>query len=212
MIAFNLNWMYFDSQACKHFVHALRRHWFTSFLFTMLHLPLCMTLLLASSAISRLVVSNDVTAVPEGAEGATGEGEAVGGGRGLIWFFGAGLGAAICVMAMIGLLHKSIDDDITSLLDHSDKHTHKHDPATTAKTMRVHRTISRRVTLSIRVAAGVVMILLPLKHGLTSMEYLAIYMGITAFLIIAETIARLEKREWDLEEREEMEGEPEVEV
>lgn len=31
--AFGLNWIYFDSDSCQHFLHALRRHWFTSITF-----------------------------------------------------------------------------------------------------------------------------------------------------------------------------------
>lgn len=177
MIAFNLNWMYFDSQACKTFVHALRRHWVTSFLFTMLHLPLCMSLLLASSAMHRLVVS--VTPETEF-------------GGGLKWFFGAGLGVSVCTMATIGVLHKSMDDEI------SDARVNAQAPSLT--TMK--RTFSRRVVLGTRFAAGIAMALVPIANGLGSIEYLGIYAGITTFLIIEETISRIERREWELDDRE----------
>lgn len=167
MIAFNLNWIYFGSQACKHFIHAIRRHWFSGFLFTTLHLPLCMSLLLASSAINRLVTS------------ATLESEL---GGGLKWFFGAGLGASVWTMATIGVLHKNLDDA---------------EGLTERTTTR--RTISRRFVLGIRYLAGLVMILVPIADDLNSVQFLAIYVGITAFLIIEEIIARIEKREQDLD-------------
>lgn len=180
MIAFNLNWMYFDSQACKTFVHALRRHWLTSFLFTMLHLPLCMSLLLASSAMHRLVVSP----TPESESGG-----------GLKWFFGTGLGVSVCTMATIGVLHKNMDDEIP-------------DPRANAPAASITktRTFSRRVVLGTRYAAGIAMALVPLAKNLSSIKYLGIYVGITAFLIIEETIARIERREWELDEMAEREG------
>ncbi|KAJ6612797.1 hypothetical protein B0H10DRAFT_1806889, partial [Mycena sp. CBHHK59/15] len=126
MIAFNLNWMYFGSQACKHFVHAIRRHWLAGFVFTSLHLPLCMSLLLASSAINRLVVSASTDSELGG---------------GLKWFFGAGLGASVCIMATIGVLHKNLDDQ-----DGVGAAAVAHARAV-RKRSAIRRTISRRVVL-----------------------------------------------------------------
>ncbi|KAJ7031647.1 hypothetical protein C8F04DRAFT_1262754 [Mycena alexandri] len=179
MIAFNLNWMYFGSQACKHFVHAIRRHWVTSFLFTTLHLPLCMSLLLASSAINRLVTSSAVDSELGGA---------------LKWFFGAGLGVSVWTMATIGVLHKNLDDvdGISERVDRSPN--------------AIRRTISRRVVLGIRYLAGLAMILVPIVDNLSSIQFLAIYVGITAFLILEETIARIERREQELDEADEAEA------
>lgn len=182
MIAFNLNWMYFGSQACKHFVHAIRRHWFAGFLFTNLHLPLCMSLLLASSAINRLVTSASIDSSSE-----------LGGG--IKWFFGAGLGASVWTMATIGVLHKNLDDE-AGLTERS----------------TVRRTISRRIVLGMRYAAGLAMVLVPLAEDLSSIQFLAIYVAITAFLILEETVARIEKREEEIEARvEEAEAEAEAE-
>ncbi|KAJ7248625.1 hypothetical protein B0H12DRAFT_1123492 [Mycena haematopus] len=169
IIAFNLNWIYFGSQACKHFIHAIRRHWFTGYLFTTLHLPLCMALLLASSAMNRLVTSASIDSDLGG---------------GLKWFFGAGLGASMWTMATIGVLHKSLDDK---------------EGLTEQRTIR--RTISRRVVFAIRYAAGLAMTLVPIADGLSSIQFLGIYAGITAFLIIEEIIARIERREQDLDAR-----------
>jgi low temperature requirement protein LtrA len=172
MIAFNLNWMYFGSQACKHFVHAIRRHWMTGFMFTALHLPLCMSLLLASSAINRLITSASV------------ESEL---GGGLKWFFGAGLGASVWTMATLGVLHKNLDDD-AGLIERS--------PG------KNRRTISRRLVLGTRYLAGLAMILIPLVKDMSSVKFLAVYVGITAFLILEETISRIERRDIELDRRE----------
>ncbi|KAJ7507266.1 hypothetical protein B0H11DRAFT_2219094 [Mycena galericulata] len=169
MIAFNLNWMYFGSQACKHFIHAIRRHWFSGFLFTTLHLPLCMALLLASSATNRLVISDSIDSDSGG---------------GLKWFFGAGLGVSMCSMATLGVLHKNLDEE-EGFIDR--------------EPCKVRATISRKLVLGARYAAGLAMILIPLVKELSSIVFLAIYVAITAFLIIEETIARIERREQDFD-------------
>ncbi|KAJ7094011.1 hypothetical protein B0H15DRAFT_1020655 [Mycena belliarum] len=180
MIAFNLNWIYFGSQACKHFIHAIRRHWFTGFLFSALHLPLCMSIILASSSINRLITSPSL------------ESEL---GGGVKWFFGAGLGVGIWTMATIGVLHKNLDDE-EGLLERSFK--------------PIRRTISRKTVFGGRYLAGLAMILVPLAKDLSSVAFLAIYMGITAFLIIEETISRIERREQELDIR--MDGGPSEEA
>jgi low temperature requirement protein LtrA len=176
MIAFNLNWIYFGSEACKHFVHAIRRHWMTGFIFTFLHLPLCMALLLASSAINRLLTS------------ASTESEL---GSGLKWFFGAGLGVSVCAMATIGVLHKNLDDD---------------SGLTEGNPGKNRRTISRRLVLGTRYIAGLVMILVPLVNDMSSVKFLGIYVGITAFLVLEETISQIERRDMDLDRAESSPG------
>jgi hypothetical protein len=173
-LAFNLNWIYF-SQASKHFVHAIRRHWFLGFVFSFLHLPLCMALLLASSAVNRFVTSESIHREDEH-------------GGGLKWYVGGGLGASICIMATVGFLHKNLDDQ--ERLGQLEK---------AYGINRIRRTIGRKVVLSIRYAAGIAMILVPLVDDLNSTEFLAIYVGITTFLVIEETIARIERRDLALD-------------
>jgi hypothetical protein len=158
----------------KHFVHALRRHWITSFLFTTLHVPLCMSLLLASSAMNRLVISS----TPDSESGG-----------GLKWFFGGGLGVSVCTMATIGVLHKNMDHEVPGTRGNSGL----------ASMLRLRRVFSRRVVLATRYAAGIAMALVPLAKNLSSIGYLGIYVGITAFLIIEETLARIERREWEMD-------------
>src|SRR5262245_54044888 len=112
MIAFNLNWIYFDSEACRKFVHALRRHWFTGFAFTVLHLPLTLALLLSVAAMNRLVIGGTLS----GVAGSAGEDalhvrteETSTVPAGIYYFFGVGIGTSVICMATIGLMHKSID-------------------------------------------------------------------------------------------------------
>ncbi|KAJ7135420.1 hypothetical protein C8R43DRAFT_1020947 [Mycena crocata] len=169
MIAFNLNWMYFGSQACKHFTHAIRRHWLTGFIFSTLHLPLCMALLLASSAVNRLITSPTLDSELGG---------------GIKWYFGAGIGVSVATMATIGVLHKNLDDQ---------------EGLTERSTGKVRRTLSRTVVLGTRYVAAIAMILVPLAENLSSIEFLGIYVGITGFLILEETIARVERREQELD-------------
>jgi hypothetical protein len=185
MVAFNLNWIYFDSEACKCFMHALRRHWLTGLLFTTLHLPLSLSLLLASAAIKRLVIGDAVA--EDAAANTSGDPtiHAVVGGHtgdvaaGIYWFFGAGVGLSLIVMASIGLLHRSLDI------------------AGRGGVLR----INRPVVIGTRYAMGVLMILLPLAgKQLGPTRMLGVYVAITAFVIIEETFSRLERVQREDEE------------
>lgn len=89
-------------------------------------------------------------------------------------------------MATIGVLHKSLDEEILA----------KRCP-NTASMIKRRKVFSRRVVLTTRYAAGVTMV--PLAQDMDSIKYLGIYVAITAFLIIEETVARIERREWELE-------------
>ncbi|KAF7292874.1 hypothetical protein MIND_01186400 [Mycena indigotica] len=185
MLAFNLNWLYFDSALTKHFVHAIRRHWISGYFFTFLHLPLCMSLLLASAAVSTLIKSNHIDSEHGG---------------GLKWFFGAGLGVSMCTMATIGTLHRNLDEQELNRARPQDE-----DPPTQRRWKHTpprnipRTTISRKLVILFRYLAGIAMCLLPLADHLSSMQFLCIYVGITALLIVEETIARVEKREKELD-------------
>jgi hypothetical protein len=93
--------------------------------------------------------------------------------NGLIWYFGAGLGLSVIIMATIGLLHKLLEE-------------HKN------STRLCNR---RRIILATRFVAGILMVLLPLAREEigTTLRYMGIYVGILAFLIIEEMMTRLEK-------------------
>jgi hypothetical protein len=96
-------------------------------------------------------------------------------------------------MATLGVLHKNLDDEVPTEGPHG----------RIASALRVRRVLSRRVVLATRYAAGISMILVPLTKDLDSIGYLSIYVGITAFLIIEETLARIERRHLELDAEEE---------
>ncbi|CAE6458086.1 hypothetical protein ACGC1H_006833 [Rhizoctonia solani] len=98
IIAFNFCWLYFDAECSHTFVHAMRRHWFTSITFTNLHFPLCASLILVSAATSRMTQhTEEVTSA-------------------MRWYFGGGLGVALISMALIGATHRGLDPTGTSRL------------------------------------------------------------------------------------------------
>jgi hypothetical protein len=106
-------------------------------------------------------------------------GESPGVAPGIYWFFGAGIGISVIVMATIGLLHRSLDKRSGGILR-----------------------LSRPLVISTRYMMGILMALLPLAHRkLGPTTFLALYVAITAFLIIEETFSRLERiqrEDWDL--------------
>ncbi|EJD45797.1 hypothetical protein AURDEDRAFT_184694 [Auricularia subglabra TFB-10046 SS5] len=93
IIAFNFAWIYFDVEATGTFTHALRRHWFSSIAWNQLHWPLSGSLILASAALSRLVLLEHEV------------------GKGHRWYFGGGLGCAMITLAFIGALHRNLEPD-----------------------------------------------------------------------------------------------------
>ncbi|QRV83039.1 low temperature requirement protein LtrA [Ceratobasidium sp. AG-Ba] len=98
IIAFNFCWLYFDAECSHNFVHAMRRHWFTSITFTNLHFPLCASLILVSAATSRMTQHVDEVTPA------------------IRWYFSGGLGVALISMALIGATHRGLDPTGTSML------------------------------------------------------------------------------------------------
>ncbi|CUA75353.1 hypothetical protein RSOLAG22IIIB_05858 [Rhizoctonia solani] len=98
IIAFNFCWLYFDAECSHNFVHAMRRHWFTSITFTNLHFPLCASLILVSAATSRMTQHTEEVS------------------SAIRWYFGGGLGVALISMALIGATHRGLDPTGTSRL------------------------------------------------------------------------------------------------
>ncbi|KAF8594592.1 hypothetical protein BDV93DRAFT_549179 [Ceratobasidium sp. AG-I] len=96
IIAFNFCWLYFDAECSHTFVHAMRRHWFTSITFTNLHFPLCASLIIVSAATSRMTQHVDQV------------------NSAIRWYFAGGLGVALISMALIGATHRGLDPTGTS--------------------------------------------------------------------------------------------------
>jgi hypothetical protein len=196
MVAFNLNWIYFDSEACRNFIHAIRRHWLTGLIFTMMHLPLALSLLLASAAMNRLVTggvaesSSSLSPAGSSAEIQAGADSPESGQLGplppgIYYFFGTGVGLSVICMAIIGMMHRNLDN---------------------CKPRGVLR-LSRSFVIGTRCALGLLMVLLPIAHErLTPLSMLGIYVAITAALIMEETFARIEKV--DKEDQEEEDSTP----
>ncbi|KAG8748183.1 hypothetical protein FRC12_013902 [Ceratobasidium sp. 428] len=98
IIAFNFCWLYFDAECSHTFIHAMRRHWFTSITFTNLHFPLCAALILVSAAMSRMTQHPDEVTPA------------------IRWYFSGGLGVALVCLALIGATHRGLDPTGTSRL------------------------------------------------------------------------------------------------
>ncbi|KAG8998575.1 hypothetical protein FRB94_001407 [Tulasnella sp. JGI-2019a] len=90
-ISFSLCWIYFDADSSRVFIHALRRHWFTSISYTHIHWPLCASLILMSAGLARMVANDHFE------------------NSGYRWMFSGALGSAVFCLAIIGYLHKNLD-------------------------------------------------------------------------------------------------------
>ncbi|KAG8806509.1 hypothetical protein FRC17_004953, partial [Serendipita sp. 399] len=97
VIAFLLCWIYFDADSCKVFVHAIRRHWFSSITWTQLHLPLCAGLVIAAAAAHKMILKSKVD-------------------QGLRWYFAGGMTAIMVCLGIMGFLHKSLDKPGSGLI------------------------------------------------------------------------------------------------
>ncbi|PWN22174.1 hypothetical protein BCV69DRAFT_267382 [Microstroma glucosiphilum] len=88
--SFYLVWIYFDCDASRTFLHALRVNPWSAITFSLLHYPLCAALILLSSSIPRLVKNSSSE-------------------MGYRWFYAASMSVAMLCMAIIGLLHRNLD-------------------------------------------------------------------------------------------------------
>ncbi|KAK0547787.1 hypothetical protein OC846_004383 [Tilletia horrida] len=146
-LSFLICWLFFDADAARVFVHALRRNWFTSISFTNLHLPLCASLILMASAMHVLVTQETAD-------------------QGYLWYFSGSLATTVLCIAGIGLLHHSLD------LHGSAKFPH-------------------HVRIIWRLVAAVIIACMPLRTGWTSLSFLAVNVGILAWLVAFETIGKV---------------------
>jgi low temperature requirement protein LtrA len=94
--AFVFNWIYFEIDAWGVHVHAIRRHWVTTFTWSVAHLPFAVSFILAASTLSELVIAHDSANtntewLGEGYEAAS-KGEIE---PSLRWFYCGGLGVAV---------------------------------------------------------------------------------------------------------------------
>ncbi|KIM26590.1 hypothetical protein M408DRAFT_16895 [Serendipita vermifera MAFF 305830] len=97
ILTFLLCWVYFDADSCKVFVHAIRRHWFSSIAWTQLHLPLCASMVIVAASVHEMIQSNTID-------------------QGLRWYFAVGMSIAMICLGIMGFLHNSLDRPGTGII------------------------------------------------------------------------------------------------
>lgn len=147
VVAFCLIWVYFDIDASRVFLHALRRSPATSITFNLLHYPLVGALIMTSSAVVKLVHENHSSQADR-------------------WFYGGSLAAVMGLMAVLGLLHKNLDRAGTALWD-------------------------RHARIILRLLVAAMFAIIPIPHGLSNLEFIAVYAVLSAVLVASETLGKL---------------------
>ncbi|PKC15655.1 hypothetical protein RhiirA5_483782 [Rhizophagus irregularis] len=188
-IAYNLHWIYFDVDASKQFLHALRRHVVTGVLFGFVHLPLNMSLIAFGSSLRIIIQLRDFPGAENiplpGVHGVGKENEghdeklkrAVPASTdsasefpaSLRWLFCASLAITIYCMAAIGILHKGLDSEID---------------------LR----ISKGYRIALRMIIATIIVFLPLSE-LTSLNLVIITSMLSSVLVSVETYGRLSKNQ-----------------
>ncbi|KAF2672246.1 hypothetical protein BT63DRAFT_369506 [Microthyrium microscopicum] len=160
--AFTFNWLYFEIDNFNMHSHAIRRHFFSAFLWISAHMPFTMAFSLAGAALSKIVLAHDTAdADPENLMDpykTKSEAEVE---VGLYWFYCAGLGVALISTGMISLSHRT-------------------------KVIPGAR-MTKNARLSYRLLAGVAIILLPLAHErMNSLEFVAVTTCIVFSVLLLE--------------------------
>ena len=122
LATYNLQWIYFDVDASRNFQHALRRNVLTGFLFSLTHLPMQMAIVAAGASLGFMISINAdyVAAVANVVAGNTGAGVPTPldvfplSQR---WLFCVAIATALWSMAVLGMLHKSLDQLTVTPLD-----------------------------------------------------------------------------------------------
>ncbi|KAK4053773.1 hypothetical protein OIV83_001429 [Microbotryomycetes sp. JL201] len=153
-IAFTLNAVFYDSALSRKFTHAIRRHWITHILWDVAHYPLCTGLILSSAALHRMVAEAEASP------------------RATHWQYGGGLAVSLACIAIIGLLHESLDAAGTSRLNQ----------------------FARAL---LRFAVALIFALLPLANWSTNLSYLGTNLGVFATLVVFEIWIKLGRQEVD---------------
>lgn len=89
LLAYDLHWIYFTADGSKKYMHAIRRHAVTAFVWNIIHIPLYLSVAAAGRALSYLVAEK---ATPS-----------------IVWLFCGSSGAAMICMVIIALTHKEVD-------------------------------------------------------------------------------------------------------
>lgn len=161
MQAFTFNWIYFDIDGRNINLHAIRRSPITAGLWGFSHLPFVMGYIVATSALSRLVLATDVpgTGSNQLAEPYRDSAEDHFN-SGVRFFYCHGLAIALLCMAAISFSHE-----------------HKKQP-----TLRLNKSIR----LANRIAVCIIMFFLPLATSLRSLDLISITLSLTVWVLIIE--------------------------
>lgn len=125
------------------------------------HLPFIMGYIVATSALSRLVLTTDVPNTnPEQLTEHYHELAEDHFGSGVRFFYCHGLAIALLCMAIIGMSH-----------DHRDSDSHR---------------LSKRYRMANRLVVVLVMFLLPLAKDLTSLSLISVTLGLTVWVLVVE--------------------------
>lgn len=160
--AFAFNWIYFEIDQFNLHTHAIRRHWFSSISWTLIHLPFIMGYVLAGATIAQLVLAHDFpNSDPEkklGSHSVDDSLETVG--STLRWFYCGGLGVAIIGMAIVAMCH-----------------VHKKRP---------NRYMSKKFRLMVRCCIGIIVICLPLAESLNSLHLISITVSLVILILMID--------------------------
>ncbi|PTB67359.1 hypothetical protein BBK36DRAFT_1140011 [Trichoderma citrinoviride] len=161
MQAFTFNWIYFDIDGSGLKVHAIRRSGISAGLWDIAHLPFIMGYIVATAALSRLVLATDVPNTnPEQLAESYRDNAGDHFNAGVRFFYCHGLAIALLSMAAISFSHE-----------------HKKPP-----TLRLHK----NVRLANRIAACLVMFFLPMVHSLRSLDLISITLGLSIWVLVVE--------------------------
>jgi low temperature requirement protein LtrA len=104
--AFCFNWMYFEIDLLNMQVHAIRRHYFSAWIWIFGHLPFAMGYTLAATAMSKIVLAHDCSNADEQSLGEPYDSRSLDEvSTGLRWFYCGGLCVALVFSCIISLSH-----------------------------------------------------------------------------------------------------------
>ena len=160
--AFIFNWIYFEIDNYGIHVHAIRRHWFSSMVWTTGHLPFIMSYILAASTLTTLVLAHDChNANPEWLGSHYIDRSVAELSSATRWFYCGGIGVALLFMGLISL-----------------SHTHKR---------LTHARLKKRPRLAYRLLISIIIIVLPTAGDrLSSLDLVALTFGLVLSVLIVD--------------------------
>ena len=159
--AFSFNSLYFEIDSWNIHTHAIRRHLWTSMLWTTAHLPFIMAYVLAGASLSRLVLSTDCRdANPENLTENYAAKAYPDVPDGLRWYYCCGLSIALLCMGVISLCHEHKVFD--------------------------GQRISKKTRICNRLAVSIALICLPLAKSLSSLHMVLISTVLVFFVLMVD--------------------------